>query len=283
MRSLGAALLLLFGASLSSAAKGQDEADYSQWGGAQTEAEGIARWENGLSRAFFGEAELIENAQSVVTLTAPSRAENDAFVPVSVSLHRDAAGAPITDLYLTVDINPSPLAAHFTIPGNRPLESLDTRVRVNGYTHIRAIAIAQDGKHYMASRWVRSRGAGCSAPPGTDQDEARKTLGDIRFRLSERKDTTAQRDVHMFISHPNNTGMQRDQLTTMLIPPSFITQIDVAFEGAPLLQAETTFTLSENPSFRFRFGKHEHGILSARVTDSDGNTFIRNQTIGHAQ
>ena len=281
MQLIAAALLLI--GLMSSAAVAEDKADYSEWGGAQTEAEGIARWENGLSRAFFGEAELIEDDQGVVTLTAPSRTENDALVPVSVSLHPDVAGAPITDLYLTVDINPSPLAAHFTIPGNRPLESVDTRVRVNGYTHIRAIAIAHDGKHYMASRWVRSRGAGCSAPPGTDQDEARKTLGDIRFRLSAGSENPSQRDVHMFISHPNNTGLQRDQLTTMLIPPSYITQIDVGFEGTPLLQAETTFTLSENPSFRFRFEKHEYGTLAAKVTDSDGNTFIRSQTIGSSQ
>lgn len=261
----------------------EQETDYSQWGGAQTEAEGIARWENGLARAFFGEARLIEDGQGVVSLTAPSRAENDALVPVSIGLNPQAADAPITDLYLTVDINPAPLAAHFTIPGNRPLESLDTRVRVNGYTHVRAIAKTADGTHYMATQWVRSRGAGCSAPPGTNQEKARETLGDIRFRLSADQPESTQRDVHMFISHPNNTGMQRDQLTTMLIPPSYITQIDVAFEGTPLLQAETTFTLSENPSFRFRFDKHEHGTLAARVTDSDGNTFIHSQAIGDSQ
>jgi len=39
-----------------------------------------------------------------------------------------------------------------------------------------------------------------------------------------------------------------------------------------LLEAETTFTLSENPNFSFSFDPHESGVLRAEMTDSQHNT-----------
>lgn len=249
----------------------QSMTDYSQWGGAYTQEDSENFWRT-TRLSYFGEREIIDE-QNVIKIQAPSRAENDAIVPVSLALSAPSAET-IDKVYLVVDVNPLSMAGVFTISPDRSLEEIDTRVRVNGYTFIRAVAETSSGALYTDKKWVKSQGAGCSAPPNIDQEAHRKKLGKMRFRLDDDSGDTSL--VQLLISHPNNTGMQKDQLTTLFIPQHYINEVEVWLGKEKLLHADTTFSISENPSFRFRLEKDELAELTAIAKDTKGNVFIHN-------
>lgn len=257
------------------------ESLYSQWGGANTVEAGEMLWQQ-LSPRWFASREIIEgDAQTMIRIEAPNRAENDALVPIKITTPAlSALDARIRHIYLTVDINPQPLAAKFELSDTRPLQSIETRVRVNGYTFVRAVAELEDGRLFMDKQWVKSRGAGCSAPPGMDQELAKANMGKMRFKFLDDDAGRGTNKLQLMISHPNNTGMQRDQLSTQIIPQHFIDDIEVTFNNELLLHADTGFSISENPSFRFDFAPEDKGILRAKISDTKGEKFVFEQLIG---
>ena len=109
------------------------------------------------------------------------------MVPVKI-----IAKIPQTDaLYIKtitviIDKNPAPLAGRFHFTPNSGLANLALRVRVNENSPIRAIAETSDGKLVMSKRFVKASG-GCSAPMGTDLEQALKRLGRISSRLARNR------------------------------------------------------------------------------------------------
>lgn len=254
---------------------------YADFGGANTPEQVEQLW-RGISNHHFSERGFIEGDQTVVRLEIPTRAENDALVPLTITTRApDDPLLSIEKVYLSVDVNPAPMAGIFTLSPSRPLEQISTRVRVNGYTFVRAIAELSDGSLYMDKKWVKSRGAGCSAPPGMDQQTHQARLGNMRFRFSEGELPSSPANVHLMISHPNNTGMQRDQLSTLYIPAHYIKDVVVTFNDELIMQAQTNFSISENPSFRFTFNRDESGQLKALVRDTKNNEFVMTETIAN--
>jgi hypothetical protein len=47
----------------------------------------------------------------------------------------------------------------------------------------------------------------------------------------------------------------------------------VSFEGEQIFHAETSFAVSENPSFRFYFAPQHEGRVSVDVLDTEGRQF----------
>ena len=78
----------------------------------------MARWSD-LRHAIFGDR-VVEDAGNLVTIDAPARAEDAAIVPVAISIAEPLA-PEIRSLYLIIDDNPSPLAAHFLLDRSRTL------------------------------------------------------------------------------------------------------------------------------------------------------------------
>lgn len=284
--NLGIALLcvalLVSNASTYAASTASKTDAYSEWGGANTVEAGEVLWGQTLAPLWFGNREIVEGeSQDMIRIEAPSRAENDALVPIKITTPAlSALEARIRRIYLSVDINPQPLAAKFELSDTRPLQSIETRVRVNGYTFIRAVAELEDGRLFMDKQWVKSRGAGCSAPPGTDQEAAMSRMGSMRFKMLDDASGLGQNKLQLMISHPNNTGMQRDQLSTRIIPQHFVDDIEVTFNDELLLHASTGFSISENPSFRFDFSQQDKGVVRAKISDTKGQEFVLEQTIG---
>ena len=253
---------------------------YSDYGGANTPEQIDEIW-RAISTGHFGDRTINEDvSQQVVKIDVPSRAENDALVPLTITTNQPSEELTIKKVYLSVDVNPAPMAGIFTLSPNRPLEEISTRVRVNGYTYVRAVAELSDGSLYMDKQWVKSRGAGCSAPPGMNQAEHKKRLGNIKFRVTDAElPSSPVKNVQLRISHPNNTGMQRDQLSTLFIPQHYVENVLVTFNDELVLEAETTFSISENPSFRFSFDQNEVGELKAVAKDTKGNEFVASEQI----
>ncbi len=223
--------------------------------------------------SLFKERPIITPADDMIVLDAPSRAEDAAIVPISIKTRFPQSEDRYVDkLYLIIDNNPSPVGAVFNFTPMSGRADIETRVRVDAYTHVRAIAEMNDGQIYMSTRFVKASG-GCSAPPGKDAAAAMASLGKMRFRVEG--DVTANKPVlaQLMISHPNNSGLVMDQLTRHYTPAHFVRKIEVSYAGKPVLTADVDFSISENPNFRFYFIPTGEGELKAEVVDTNDLRF----------
>ena len=234
-------------------------------------------------RATLFEARPIATASAdTLVLDVPLRAEDAAIVPIAISTRLpQTAQRYVEKLYLIIDNNPSPISAIFTFTPLSGRADIETRVRVDEYTFVRAIAEMNDGSLSMTTRWVKASG-GCSAPPGKDQAAALASLGKMKFRIEG--DLTARKPVlaQLMISHPNNSGMVMDQSTRQFTPAHYVRQINVTYGGKPVMSADLDFSISENPNLRFYFVPDGAGPLAAEVLDSRNVSFRSSLNVGSA-
>jgi sulfur-oxidizing protein SoxY len=225
-----------------------------------------------IKTALFGD-KYIQSGEAVLGLVTPTRAMDAAIVPVSIEAKMDQTpDLYIKHLYLVIDNNPSPLAAVFHFPGKHGWETLSTRVRVNAYTDLRAIAELSDGEIYMVNNYVKVSG-GCSAPPVKDQVAAAATLGNINFSLPENFQQGDLIATELKIMHPNNSGLQYNIASGYYIPADFIRTIEVSYNGEEVFTADTDISISEDPDINFGFTPQEEGVLEVNVKDSKGRSF----------
>lgn len=226
----------------------------------------------------FGDKEIRANADDIMSIEAPMRAEDAAITPVSIRSNLPADGdLYIKELHIIIDENPEPYSAHFTFSEKLGQLDLDTRMRVNSYSDVRAIAELNDGTLHMVSRFVKASG-GCSAPAMKDAEAAIERMGkmQIRTRGAEAgKMTKAQ----VMISHPNYTGLQYDQIRRKWIPAHYIDQIDINYGGETLIQVNAGISISEDPSFRFSFTPEELGDMEVIAHDTKDNTYRTSKAI----
>jgi sulfur-oxidizing protein SoxY len=149
---------------------------------------------------------------------------------------------------------------------------IETRVRVDEYSFVRAIAEMNDGRLFMAVRYVKASG-GCSAPAAGDAQAALARLGQMRLQAEPAAAAGAPQAVQLQINHPNHSGMAMDQATRQFTPAQFVRQIDVTLAGRPVLSAQVDFSLSENPHLRFFVQPGRGGELLARAADTEGRQF----------
>ena len=93
-------------------------------------------------RASLFENRPIANAgDDQLSLDAPARAEDAAVVPIAMRARLPHTAATyVSKLYLVIDNNPSPIAAIFSFTPQSGRADIETRVRVDEYTFVRAIA-----------------------------------------------------------------------------------------------------------------------------------------------
>lgn len=236
----------------------------------QVEGQPSAIW-NTLRPNLFGDRPLL-NEPGLLTLQMPVRAADAAVVPLSVWAADTPLGRSLRKLVLVIDENPSPVLGTFEFASGHEPIGLETRVRIDAYSYVRAIAEAADGRLYEQTRFVKASG-GCSAPAGKDAAAAAASLGRMRLRLPEALKAGETATVQLMAQHPNHSGMAMDQLTRMFQPAHYVHQVSVQFEGQPVWSAEVNFSISENPNFRFHFTPTRPGQLVARMQDTQGKRF----------
>ena len=154
---------------------------------------------------------------------APVRADDAAIVPMSFSARLpDGDKRRVNKLTLVIDENPVPLAAAFTLGEKAGDTRISTRVRVNSYTNTRVVVELDDGSLHMATRYIKASG-GCSAPMAKSMDEALATLGQMKFRILPAT-PEAPNEALLMVRHPNNSGLQMDQVTRLYTPARYISQ-----------------------------------------------------------
>lgn len=227
-----------------------------------------------VAEMFFPGQELHDGA-SLLAIEAPLRAEDSAIVPVTLRTKLQADDTRrIRKITLIVEANPSPMAAIFTLGEDSGVTLLSTRVRVNDYTDIRAVAELTDGQLYTVSHYIKAAG-GCSAPALTQTADA-IPLGTMRFREFPVGDGSSEpglREAQVMVRHPNFSGMQMDQVSRQYIPAEFL-QVLRVFQGeSEILSIESGISMSENPSFRFSFMPSDAKTFRVDAADSDGQKF----------
>ena len=134
--------------------------------------------------SVFGNARL-DAADAVIVLDTPKRAEDAAVVPLAIRARFPQSRERYIDkIWLVIDNNPSPIAAVFTFTPESGRADIETRIRIEEYTFVRAIALTNDGKLYMATNYIKASG-GCSAPAGKDVVAARANLGKMGLRVGD--------------------------------------------------------------------------------------------------
>jgi sulfur-oxidizing protein SoxY len=225
----------------------------------------------------------IAAGDNVVTLETPKRAEDAAIVPVAIRAQfPQTSDRYIQKLWLIIDNNPSPIAAVFRLTLASGRADIETRMRVEQYTHVRAIALTNDGKLYMVTNYVKASG-GCSAPAGKDAVAARANLGKMRFRFDDALVPDRPARAQLMISHPNDSGLAMDQLTRTYAPPHFVRSIEVRHDGEMVMSADVDFSISENPNFRFYFVPGNGGELDAKVIDNKDLEFTASVRLDSAR
>lgn len=204
-----------------------------------------------LKQDVFG-AKAIREDSKVVVLEAPSRAEDAAYVPIRIKIAGDRA-ASVKSVTLLIDTNPSPLAAVFrygpAAGGDKAERVIETRVRMDSYSNVRAVAETTDGQLHMATAFVKASG-GCSAPSPKDSDAGSKDFGKVVVRhLNGDKAGLAQ----VMIRHPNNNGLQMDPISRNFIPANFIQAISIRRNGDTFMDIESGISISSDPNYRFSF------------------------------
>ena len=224
-----------------------------------------------LARLFFNGEPIVEDP-GLVSFEAPGRAEDAALVPMSFSAKLpEGDSRRVVKLTLVIDQNPVPLAAAFTLGKTAGDTRISTRVRVNSYTNVHVVAELSDGSLHMATRFVKAAG-GCSAPMVKSMDDALATLGQMKFRVLP-PSPEAPNEALLMIHHPNNSGLQMDQLTRLYTPARYVDKLAVYQGGDLIFAMQGGISISEDPNFRFTFTPNGAKEFHAEGEDTAGKTF----------
>jgi len=229
-------------------------------------------WPDLARDAFNGQP--LADGTGVIAIEMPDRAEDAAIVPVTLRtmLPRGDTRA-LKSFTLVIDDNPSPVAATFKVgPG---VSMISTRVRVNSYTNIHAVAELSDGELYVVQTYVKASG-GCSAPMAKNGDEEKVNLGAMRFRQFSQKGAAPSSSPHeaqIMIRHPNNSGLQRDQVSLLYIPLFIVRDLRVWQGDELVLDMEGGISISEDPNIRFSYLPNGAAMFRAEAVDTDGHVF----------
>lgn len=233
--------------------------------------DGSAEWDK--VRQYLFQDRPIRAFPSLVEIEVPRRAAFGASVPVAVRTQvPQSPDLYVKRIYLVIDKNPSPVAATFEFTPEAGIAEIETRIRVQEYSHVRAIAEFSDGQLHMDARYAKISG-GCTQPPNRDQTKHMSELGQMKFRLGQSVKVNEVNPVTLQVSHPQNSGFELNQITVMYIPPHYVRTVEVTYADKPILNIDMDFSISEDPYFRFNFVPHGPGELKAHVVDSKEQHF----------
>ena len=232
-------------------------------------------WEP-IKQLMFGDRIINPDARDVIRVYLNVRADDASTVPVVVKAQMDQTEAEyIKSIYVIVERNPSPAAGvfHFTPQSGRA--QVETRLRFEDYSFVRAVAEMNDGRLYMAQRWVKAAG-GCSAPNGKKLSES--LLGKMKLRFDDDAISYHKPNlVQLMIRHPNESPLAADFEAGQV--PQFVRSVKVTFDGKPVMDAQVDFSISDNPNFRFFFTPEEKGELKIEVEDTHDRKFSHSVNI----
>jgi sulfur-oxidizing protein SoxY len=229
----------------------------------------------GLVQDIFNNRPMNDGGE-VIAIEMPYRAEDAAIVPITLRVKLPPTDSRrVMAITLVIDQNPAPMAARFEIGQDSSVSEISTRVRVNSYTDVHAVAELSDGGLYMTKTFVKASG-GCSAPAAKNAEEAKARLGQIRFRQFAKPADGPQsgsREAQIMIGHPNNSGLQMDQVTRLYIPAFFINELRIWQDDTLILAMQGGISVSEDPNIRFSYVPNGARHIRVEARDTEGHVF----------
>jgi sulfur-oxidizing protein SoxY len=229
----------------------------------------------GLVQDIFNNRPMNDGAD-VIAIEMPYRAEDAAIVPVTLRTKLSPGDSRrVLTITLVIDQNPAPMAAKFDLGPDAKVSEISTRVRVNNYTDVHAVVELSDGKLYVTKTYVKASG-GCSAPAAKNADEARSRLGQMRYRQFTRPGQgpfSGVREAQVMIGHPNNSGLQMNQVTQLYIPAFFVNELRLWQDDGLVLAMEGGISISEDPNIRFTYVANGAKRFRAEAKDTEGHVF----------
>jgi sulfur-oxidizing protein SoxY len=218
----------------------------------------------------------MQDGTGVIAIEMPYRAEDAAIVPVTLRTILPTGDIRhVVAITLVIDQNPSPMAARFELGQDSSVSQIATRVRVNNYTDVHAVAELSDGKLYVVKTYVKASG-GCSAPAAKNAEDANGKLGQIRFRQfvkSGEGPSSGAREAQVMIGHPNNSGLQMDQVTQLYVPAFFVNELQVLQDDKVILKMVGGISISEDPNIRFTYVPTGAKHVRVEAKDTEGHVF----------
>ena len=224
---------------------------------------------------MFGDREIKDGSKDVLALYLNTKLDDSSTVPIMVNALMDQTDEMfIKTLYLVIDRNPIPTAGVFQFNPQAGKVKLETRLRFEKFSFIRAIAETNSGELYMDQRWVQVAG-GCSAPSGKNANDPQ--IGKMRFRLDDHIRLKEPNLVQFQIKHPNESTLAAD------LEPGydarFINKVSVQYNGKSIMSGDINFSLSDNPIYKFYFAPQGGGVLSVRAEDTHDSVFTHSVDI----
>jgi len=231
-----------------------DERDSEQW--------------QAVRASLFGDRPIRQDGREVIQLAVATRAQDAAVVPVTLRTRMtQSAERYIRHIWLVIDNNPSPMGVKFTLTPESGRADIETRVRLEHSSPMRAIAELNDGTLWMHTNVVFGSG-GCSAPVAKNE-QALRNLGRMKITVEAEEARGGEPLLaQLRVSHPQYSGMGAGARGAR-----FVRQVNVFYGDRKVLSADLDFTISENPSFRFYFLPNGKGELRAEVVDSEDLRF----------
>jgi sulfur-oxidizing protein SoxY len=226
---------------------------------------------NNIKGDIFKDRPILDGS-GLVVLDAPRRAEDAAVVPIGMSVNFGSDDKrTLQSLTLVIDENPAPVAGTFTIGPRSGVTSISTRIRVNTYSYVRLVAELSDGKLYGVKTFVKASG-GCSAPAASNADATQSTLGQMKFRTFRSEASTIP-EAQIMLRHPQNSGLQMDQLTRLYIPPFFIENLKIWQGDELMVTMDGGIAISEDPNIRFNYKPNGAADFRVEAVDTDKHLF----------
>ena len=227
-----------------------------------------------LKAEAFGDRP-IQEEDGMVVLETPQKVEDAALVPLTVRVPPHVKGK-LKSLSLFIDNNPDPKVATLTYgpaAGTGGERSFSTRVRVDNFSHARAVLELEDGSLHMATKFLAAAG-GCAAMQAKDPEADVAGMGKTIVRtFTPALKSSPIWSGQVMVKHPNHNGMQLDINTAKFIPALYVKEMTVTRDGELVFKLDGTFSISTNPNFRFTFGKGEKNDLDVVIVDTDGTEF----------
>ena len=232
-------------------------------------------WQD-LKEELYG-SRILQDGSQFISIDAPYRTPDDARAQLAAHIVAPP-GLELGKVTVVIDENPMPVSAVFSMKQPLPAFFFDVTMRVNGPTPLHVIAETSNGQLFVAETFVKTSGLGaCSAPPGSDPDEALATLGEIEIELAGMlpNDGSATAFLNRLnrmdvdIDHPSHSGMQMDQISLLFIPMRYVETVEIDLDGAGYVDMTGSISLSENPQVGLSVPWRSKSV-DVTMTDTDG-------------
>ena len=225
-----------------------------------------------LAATIFNNRPLADGA-GLIAIEMPVRDEDAAIVPMTVRATLPPGDTRRVKAF-TVVIDeipcPSPRSLNRTECGR--VVDLDPCAR--RLLHERARGRRAHRRQALCGRDLRESLRRLFGPGGKTADKT--GIGQMRLRqFAKSPDAVASnlREAQIMIRHPNNSGLQMDQITRHYLPAYFVQSLKIWQGEELLLTVESSISISEDPNFRFTYLPSNAKSFAVEATDTDNRIF----------